>query len=78
MRTRHVRAVIALPMAALLLTGCQPDPEPENFPVSRATTFWTEPLRDNDTVDYAAAWNAEYALPAASNAAVPFQCRVPV
>ena len=59
-------------MAALFLTGCQGRPQPQDFAITRATTFWTEPLRDNGTVDYAAAWNAEYALPVASNAAVPF------
>ena len=67
MPTRHVRGVVALSMAALLLTGCQ---RPVDFPVTRATTFLTEPLREDGTVDYAAAWNAEYSLPAASNAAV--------
>lgn len=58
-------------MATLLLVGCQPPPTEEGLPVTRATTFFTEPLRADGALDYPAAVNTEYALPAASNAAVP-------
>jgi len=64
-------AVAALAMAAQLLTRSQRPNEPSGFLITPATTFLTEPLREDGTVDYAAALNAANSRPAASNAAVP-------
>ena len=63
--------MVSFSLATLLLVGCQPPPTEEGLPVTRATTFFTEPLRADGALDYPAAVNTEYALPAASNAAVP-------
>ena len=63
--------MVSFSLATLLLVGCQPPPTEEGLPVTRATTFFTEPLRADGALDYPAAMNTEYALPAASNAAVP-------